>query len=952
MPFSKHYILIITTLYCSLGLSQKIRLNIPELNLCQSDTLKVNNLSDMAYSHYWTFCNKSSVTNLPTTTVLNHYNSLLNGPAMAEPVFDGSNYYLFITNYFNKKIIKANYGNSFLNTPTITDLGNIGGVLPADLEGLEIKKEGNNWIGFVTGSNAIVRINFGTDVNNNSPTATNLGNLGQLAWPHELHIFYHDNTWIGFVANRNNNSITRLVFGSSLLNTPTAYNFTNIGLTGGASGIEVKQDKNNDFYAFVTDVLGQRIVRLAFGKNISSNNSPTATTFNNLANAQQISRGILIIKGCNNEQIGYLSDENNKIIKLEFPNDLGGSITANNLGSFSNTVGKSNDLSDIIIQNDIAYFFSTNASGNTITRFAINMCSSSPQFPSQTTATPQNIKYLNTGKYIINYIMNPGEANEKDTCFEIEIKENCCNAKIEGPSVLCNNNTDTLKGLIKPKNATVYWYKNKQLIQTNQSKLLVSDTGKYQLLIVSNTPNCKDSFTFQLSKDTQQIQMPHLISLCNKDTVELKITGTNNVVWTPNKFINDTNHLKPIVFPQTDQKYYAKSKTKLGCLFYDSVLITKRNLLLDIGKDSSICEGDSILLSSNLSLSNYIWSNGSKDSFIVVNKSGIYHLFSKDSLNCIATDTAIITLLEQPNFELGNDTNICFPFSLNIGTFTYFKNLLWSTGDTSNIINVKESGTYRLTINKDYRCSFSDSISIKVNLPPKLTTNNDTSICEGDTIEIGTKQAFEKYNWLSGENTSTIKASKNGTYVLTVIDSFLCEAKDTITVSELPFPNLILAGDTIPCRNNYQITSTVNTPVLYEWNTGHKTSYINLTNGLSIKDPITYRLKVSNLCGEDIDSIKIRPCLDPIFFVPSAFSPNSNNLNEVFKIEGENLQWIKIEIYNRWGEKLFEQTGESPSWDGKYKQELCMEGIYLYMASIKAQNGKYFYLKGTLTLLR
>jgi gliding motility-associated-like protein len=278
--------------------------------------------------------------------------------------------------------------------------------------------------------------------------------------------------------------------------------------------------------------------------------------------------------------------------------------------------------------------------------------------------------------------------------------------------------------------------------------------------------------------------------------------------------------------------------------------------------------------------------------------------------------------------------------------------LLWSTGDTSNIINVKESGTYRLTINKDYRCSFSDSISIKVNLPPKLTTNNDTSICEGDTIEIGTKQAFEKYNWLSGENTSTIKASKNGTYVLTVIDSFLCEAKDTITVSELPFPNLILAGDTIPCRNNYQITSTVNTPVLYEWNTGHKTSYINLTNGLSIKDPITYRLKVSNLCGEDIDSIKIRPCLDPIFFIPSAFSPNSNNLNEVFKIEGENLQWIKIEIYNRWGEKLFEQTGESPSWDGKYKQELCMEGIYLYMASIKAQNGKYFYLKGTLTLLR
>ena len=257
-----------------------------------------------------------------------------------------------------------------------------------------------------------------------------------------------------------------------------------------------------------------------------------------------------------------------------------------------------------------------------------------------------------------------------------------------------------------------------------------------------------------------------------------------------------------------------------------------------------------------------------------------------------------------------------------------------------------------MTINKDFKCSFSDSISINGNFPPNLTSNNDTSICEGDTIEIGTNQTFEKYRWLSGENTSTIKANKAGIYVLTVIDSFLCESKDTINISELPFPNLTLTGDTIPCRINYQINSIVNTPVLYEWSTGQKTPYINLSNGLSIKEPVIYRLKVTNICGEDIDSIKIRPCSDPIFFIPSAFSPNSNYLNEVFKIEGENLQWIKIEIYNRWGEKLFDETGESPSWDGKYKQELCMEGIYLYMASIKAQNGKYFYLKGTLTLLR
>jgi gliding motility-associated-like protein len=933
--------------------SQKIKLDIPELNLCQSDTLKIINNSEMAYTHYWTFCNKASSKTLPTTTVLNHYNSLLNGPAMAEPVFDGSNYYLFITNYFNKKIIKANYGNSLLNTPTITDLGNIGGVLPADLEGLEIKKEGNNWYGFVTGSNAIVRINFGTDVNNNTPTATNLGNLGQLSWPHELHIFYHDNNWIGFVANRNNNSITRLVFGNSLINTPTAYNFTNIGLTGGASGIEVKQDKNNDFFAFITDVTGKRVVRLAFGKNIPTNNNPTSTSFNNLANSQQIARGILIIKGCDNELIGYLSDEQNKIIKLEFPNDLGGSITATNLGSFSNTVGKSNDLSDIIIQNDVAYFFSTNASGNSITRFAISMCSSTPQFPSQTTQTPRNIKYMSSGKYIVNYIMNPGEANEKDTCFEIEYKENCCDVKINGKKTFCQSDTnisDTLFGVVKHNNSFLKWYKNNQLINSNSPKIAINELATYKLVVEANDLSCKDSIEFKNTLDTQIITLAPDFLICNKDTAEIFINNTNNVAWFPNKFMTDSTKLRTKVFPTSNTQYYAKSKTLAGCIFFDSLSVFKSKNTFSLTADTMICEGDSIEIGTSNQYDTYMWNTGSNSSKIVVKKPLTYILTTQDSIRCISKDSLKLQVQIKPKFHLGSDTIICNYDSLKIGTSSYIQNSKWNTGDTSHFIIIKDAGTYILEI--DQLCYFSDTINIGIHPTDVLNIGEDTTICIGDTIKIESNLLARYYWWSNGSDTNYTFVFDAGTYILNAIDYNECQLTDTINVDQMLRPSVALFGDTMPCESDYTIISTVNIPVKYIWNNGSQNPELKLNNGLIIKEPTLYLLKVNNICGEAKDSITILPCAKPVFFIPNSFSPNSNNLNETFKVKGDNLKSINLQIYNRWGEKIFDKEDLEPEWNGDYKNQPCMEGIYLYLIKIKALNGKFFYLKGTFTLLR
>ncbi|MDP2174818.1 MAG: gliding motility-associated C-terminal domain-containing protein [Bacteroidota bacterium] len=58
-----------------------------------------------------------------------------------------------------------------------------------------------------------------------------------------------------------------------------------------------------------------------------------------------------------------------------------------------------------------------------------------------------------------------------------------------------------------------------------------------------------------------------------------------------------------------------------------------------------------------------------------------------------------------------------------------------------------------------------------------------------------------------------------------------------------------------------------------------------------------------------------------------------------------------MQIYNRWGEKIFDKEDLEPKWNGDYKNQPCLEGIYLYLIKIKALNGKFFYLKGTFKLI-
>lgn len=86
-------------------------------------------------------------------------------------------------------------------------------------------------------------------------------------------------------------------------------------------------------------------------------------------------------------------------------------------------------------------------------------------------------------------------------------------------------------------------------------------------------------------------------------------------------------------------------------------------------------------------------------------------------------------------------------------------------------------------------------------------------------------------------------------------------------------------------------------------------------------------------------------------FIPTSFSPNNDGLNDIWLPTFSSISFMEMNVFNRWGEQLFKSTNTS-GWDGKYMGEISQEGVYVFLIKVKSKRNKWFYYKGTLTLLR
>jgi gliding motility-associated-like protein len=368
---------------------------------------------------------------------------------------------------------------------------------------------------------------------------------------------------------------------------------------------------------------------------------------------------------------------------------------------------------------------------------------------------------------------------------------------------------------------------------------------------------------------------------------------------------------------------------------------------------ATICNGSlTVNISGGTSPFSYNWNNSITDTLSTVSNlcKGIQQLNISDSHLCLdsllynLTSPPAINTIVSPHGSLCNNNTTDGSISVIISGGISPYNFLWSTNDTTQNISGLLSGNYWLTTTDSLGCIKIDSTTIGANITVNATAKWDSTICYGDSIQIF-GFGSNKYSWSPslGLTDSTLfnpwaSPLQTTTYYFTVWDS-ICFDIDSVTIQV--FPQIIIdAGPDQTILYEHSATLTASSPdvsITYLWNPS-----LWITDSVSattIATPIlttTYYVFATNLNGcVESDSVKVT--VIPIIIVPTGITPNGDGSNDVWMIDLINFYPnCEVEIYNRWGEKLFYSRGypDSERWDGTFNNKPLPTGTYYFVINL------------------
>ena len=366
----------------------------------------------------------------------------------------------------------------------------------------------------------------------------------------------------------------------------------------------------------------------------------------------------------------------------------------------------------------------------------------------------------------------------------------------------------------------------------------------------------------------------------------------------------------------------------------------------------------------------YQWSNNNTTQSISNVSAGSYVVSVVDGNNCTAVFNNVV--ITQPALmsiastvvSLGcmaqNDGSI--KVAAGGGTPPYQYN--WSTGAKAVVIDSLAAGTYGVTINDVNNCAISENFTVATSTPLSIIQTVQNASCKGVdngsvSVNVTGGALPYNYNWNNGQQTPTASALGDGNYVVTVTDANGCSIQsggDVTSGYELSVH--ASASVTITSGTPVQLGVTANTDHqnMYSWTPASVLTCSNCAN--TEAHPLQTTLFTVNAVDANgckaSDTVTVQVNSSTDIFIPNAFTPNGDGVNDLFKIFGDlgNVYFMDVAIFDRWGEKVFESNNPNFEWDGIYKGEPAPQGVYIYTATMAFGNGTHKDYKGSVTLIR
>lgn len=335
------------------------------------------------------------------------------------------------------------------------------------------------------------------------------------------------------------------------------------------------------------------------------------------------------------------------------------------------------------------------------------------------------------------------------------------------------------------------------------SMILVNNPGRYSVTV---NDFCGITYIdeIEIEKTDEYFSLGPDRSVCDRDTIILRLPGSYTVAsWLPDYNISLLGNDVVIVSPLKDTDYIISSLIYPGCLKSDTVRVfVKNHLPLMLGKDTSICVGQSFVFTASPGFVNYLWSDNSIGPSVTVTNRNSYWLQATAPNGCVSRDTVSITEVHpNPVINLGKQIKICEGTEFTINAGNYFLKYQWQDGSSLNSFIANKTGKYWVDVIDRNGCFGTDTAFITDFLPaPKgfLDKNELREICiNGRPLELSSLGTWKSYLWSNRASSTSILVRSPGVYWLEVTNESNCLSRDSIFVHEkanclqgLNFPNV------------------------------------------------------------------------------------------------------------------------------------------------------------------
>jgi gliding motility-associated-like protein len=552
-------------------------------------------------------------------------------------------------------------------------------------------------------------------------------------------------------------------------------------------------------------------------------------------------------------------------------------------------------------------------------------------------ATQFNPATLGAGSHTVEYqVTVNGTCQYASQVYQVTIYALPEQPVISGNNLFCQGESTTLS--VADGYSTYNWGGG-----DNGTSITVTNSGTYGVTVTNQGGlGCSASDAIdvaELPEPELNINAPNNGIVCNGTPINLSATLGYTYQWTDQ--VGTTLGSSSSISVINGGVYTVNIVDNNGCTASEQITVTENTItplaVLVNGATASttntIC-GNSAVLDAGSGYATYAWSTGATTQSITVSEEAAYNVVVTNENGCSDNAALVIIFGSELSVDIDNgDGTICNGETLTLDAGNYAA-YLWNDGSTGQTLSVSASGTYSVTVTNADGCSGSNNVAVIADAgatPEAEFAIASTGLCVGENLQL-TNQSLNasSSSWIitntttgnvltSSDTNPNITLSEAGLYSIRLVVQSTCSGAtdelirtESITVSNGPDINIIANFDQICPGDEITLESSGTANIAVAWLIG--TTVVGNQPSLT-DDPMAstvYTLTATDefgcLASDTTEVIVAESCE-----LPTVITPNGDGYNDTWKIPQANLANIEIdvEIYNRWGQLVYNQSSYS-----------------------------------------